>query len=49
MNEQVKYLLLALIDSLTTCENCGSLRDNYNEKMIRENNLKKLIEVIKGL
>lgn len=49
MNEQVKYLLLALIDSLTTCESCGSPRDNYSEKMIKEDNLKKLIEVIKGL
>ena len=49
MNEQVKYLLLALIDSLTTCESCGSPRDNYSEKMIKGDNLKKLIEVIKGL
>ena len=49
MNEQSKYLLLALIDSLTTCENCGFPRDNYSEKMIKGDNLKKLIEVIKGL
>ena len=49
MNEQLKYLLLALIDSLTTKENYGSPRDNYSEKMIKGDNLKKLIEVIKGL
>ena len=49
MNEQVKYLFLALIDSLTTCENYGSPRDNYSEKMIKGDNLKKLIEVVKGL
>lgn len=49
MNEQLKYLLLALIDSLTTCESYGSPRDNYSEKMIKGDNLKKLIEVIKGL
>ena len=49
MNEQLKYLLLALIDSLTTEESCGSPRDNYYEKMIKGDNLKKLIEVIKGL
>lgn len=49
MNEQLKYLLLALIDSLTTEESCGHPRDDYSEKMIREDNLKKLIEVIKGL
>ena len=49
MNEQVKYLLLALVDSLTTCESCGSPRDNYSEKMIKGDNLKKLIEAIKGL
>lgn len=49
MDERLKYLLLALIDSLTTCESYGSPRDNYNEKMIKGDNLKKLIEVIKGL
>lgn len=49
MNEQLKYLLLALIDSLTTEENYGSPRDHYSEKMIKGDNLKKLIEVIKGL
>lgn len=49
MNEQLKYLLLALIDSLATYENYGSPRDNYSEKMIKGDNLKKLIEVIKGL
>ena len=49
MNEQIKYLLLALIDSLTTEESYGSPRDSYSEKMIRGDKLKKLIEVIKGL
>ena len=49
MNEQVRYLLLALIDSLTTCESCGHPRNNYSEKMIKKDNLKKLIEVIKEL
>ena len=49
MNEQVKYLPLALIDSLTTYESCGYHRDNYSEKMIKGDNLKKLIEVVKGL
>lgn len=49
MNEQVRYLLLALVDSLTTYESCGHPRDNYSEKMIKGDNLKKLIEVIKGL
>lgn len=49
MNEQTKYLLLALIDSLTTEESYGSPRDSYSEKMIRGDKLKKLIEVIKGL
>lgn len=49
MNEQIKYLLLALIDSLTICERCGHPRDDYSEKMIKGDNLKKLIEVVKGL
>lgn len=49
LSEQVKYLLLALIDSLAIYESCGSPRDNYSEKMIKGDNLKTLIEVIKGL
>ena len=49
MDEKLKYLLLALIDSLTTKESYSSPRDNYSEKMIKGDNLKKLIAVIKGL